>query len=312
MINYKKIFSTVLLLACLSLNAAAYTEISVGEAPKWQIDWSYNQARPDWQEPNASDYANFTVMFVTIEEALQPYVSDDDLMAVFINGEIRGLSGPATDVSTGKPDATHFLLKAYGNENIGDLLTITLQYYNAQLKQVFSRSTTMICNEEADFGIEEDFVPDFTFGSPKYPVVTSLYVTSTIAAEGIRPSDGDMVGAFVGDECRGVITWSVNEGQWPVLNAYKRNAEETVTLKYYDSANSSIITLDEGSYVLTGDVNSDGIVDVSDYIGIANYIMGNTPSGFNKKSADVNGDGLIDVSDYIGVANIILYGKVKP
>ena len=312
MMNFKKIFSTVLLLASLSLNVAASTEISVGEAPKWQIDWSYNQARPDWQEPNASDYANFTVMFVAIEEALQPYVSDDDLLAVFVNGEIRGLSGPVTDVSTGKLDATRFLLKAYGNESIGDVLNITMEYYNAQLKQVFSRSTTIICDEEAELGIEEEFVPDFTSGSPKYPVVTPLYVTSTIAAEGIRPSGGDMVGAFVGDECRGVSTWLADEGQWPVLNAYKRNADETVTLRYYDSANGRILTLEEGSYVLTGDVNGDGIVDVSDYIGIANYIMGSAPSGFNAKAADVNGDGLIDVSDYIGVANIILYGKVKP
>jgi len=61
--------------------------------------------------------------------------------------------------------------------------------------------------------------------------------------------------------------------------------------------------------VLIGDVNNDGAVDISDYIGVANHILGNTPAGFNATAADVNNDGDIDISDYIGVANIILTGK---
>ena len=59
-----------------------------------------------------------------------------------------------------------------------------------------------------------------------------------------------------------------------------------------------------------GDVNDDWEVDISDYIGIANHILGNTPEGFNVIAADVNDDGLIDISDYIGVANIILTGSL--
>ena len=60
--------------------------------------------------------------------------------------------------------------------------------------------------------------------------------------------------------------------------------------------------------ILPGDVNSDGVVDISDYIGVANHILGNTPESFNLQTADVNNDGVIDISDYIGVANIILTG----
>jgi hypothetical protein len=70
---------------------------------------------------------------------------------------------------------------------------------------------------------------------------------------------------------------------------------------------SSIVEFDD---IIKGDINGDGKVDVSDYIGIANHIMGSTPEGFNVKAADVNEDGLIDVSDYIGVANIILTGSI--
>lgn len=62
--------------------------------------------------------------------------------------------------------------------------------------------------------------------------------------------------------------------------------------------------------ILMGDINNDGKVDVSDYIGVANHIMGNTPAGFVKSAADVDNNGTIDVSDYIGIANIIMTGNI--
>ena len=61
--------------------------------------------------------------------------------------------------------------------------------------------------------------------------------------------------------------------------------------------------------IVLGDINNDGKVDVSDYIGIANFILGTPPAGFNEEAADVDHSGSIDVSDYIGVANIILTGN---
>ena len=64
--NYKKLLSAVFLSAALTLQTAAYTVTPVDEAPQWQIDWSGNETRPDWQEPNASDFASFAVMIVTI------------------------------------------------------------------------------------------------------------------------------------------------------------------------------------------------------------------------------------------------------
>ena len=65
----------------------------------------------------------------------------------------------------------------------------------------------------------------------------------------------------------------------------------------------------EVSYMV-GDINGDDKVDVSDYIGVANHILGSTPEEFNEKAADVDCNGVIDVSDYIGVANIILIGSI--
>ena len=61
--------------------------------------------------------------------------------------------------------------------------------------------------------------------------------------------------------------------------------------------------------VLTGDVNNDGGVTITDAVGIVNYILGNPAAGFNEDAADVNGDGEITITDAVGVVNIILKGE---
>ena len=55
-----------------------------------------------------------------------------------------------------------------------------------------------------------------------------------------------------------------------------------------------------------GDVNSDGIVDVADVVALANYVMGETPEGFNVDVANINGDEIVDVSDVVALANIVM------
>ena len=95
---------------------AAYTETQVSEAPAWQIDWTGDQERPNWTEPDGSLYENWTILKVQIEETLKPYVSEGDLMALFVNGEIRGLASPAVVVGSDQTGSGKFLIKAYGNE----------------------------------------------------------------------------------------------------------------------------------------------------------------------------------------------------
>lgn len=294
-----------------AMQAAAYTVTPADEVPQWKVDWSGNEARPDWQEPDASAYANFAVMIVTIEEALQPYVSQDDLLAIFVGDELRGLASPLV-MGDSTMDATRFLLKGYSNENAGDQVVVTMKYYNAKLKQVFSLSESMTLDEDSDLGIYDDFIPPFTQGCEKYPVTTTVDLASALAEAGITPAEGDMVAIFVGDECRGVAQFSTLDSPLSTLTVYLREEGEEVTLKYYDATGNRIFTVGESTEeFVTGDATGDGVVDVSDYIGIANYILGNVPAGFNEMAADVNGDGVVDVSDYIGVANLILYGNVN-
>ena len=58
--------------------------------------------------------------------------------------------------------------------------------------------------------------------------------------------------------------------------------------------------------IAQGDVNADGVVNVTDAIGIISHILEDTPTWFTESVADLNGDGQINVTDVIAVIDIIL------
>ena len=70
---------------------------------------------------------------------------------------------------------------------------------------------------------------------------------------------------------------------------------------------SYVVTMDasQAPYDL-GDVNGDGVVNVTDVTALINKILGNSPTGFNSIVADLNGDGAINVSDVTLLINKIL------
>ena len=103
------------------------------------------------------------------------------------------------------------------------------------------------------------------------------------------------------------IADNMKEGDYSIILKNIKLTETDIS-KYYEMAEKRT-TLTIVSYK-PGDINGDTKVDVSDYIGIANRIMGNTPTGFIERAGDVDNNGTIDVSDYIGVANIIMTGSI--
>ena len=115
---------------------AAYTETTVTEAPQWAMDWSNNQERPNWTEPDGYLYEVGTILKVQIEETLMPFASSGDLLALFVNGELRGLASPAVKIGTGQTENGKFLMKAYGKE--AGTVNMSLQYYSQQLKHLFT------------------------------------------------------------------------------------------------------------------------------------------------------------------------------
>ena len=219
---------------------AAYTETSLGEAPAWQIDWTSNQERPNWTEPDASLYENWTILKVQIEDALKPYASDGDLMALFVNGEIRALASPAVNVGGGTATGK-FLMKAYGNETGSETVNMSLQYYSQTLKHIFTLTDDITLDSDETIGIDEAFVPEFTYGSAKYPVQKMVGVEPLITKVGLTPVSGNAVAAFVGEECRGTVSLA-SSGSTQLL-IFGRNAGESLTLKYYDATAGKLYTI---------------------------------------------------------------------
>ena len=63
--------------------------------------------------------------------------------------------------------------------------------------------------------------------------------------------------------------------------------------------------------IIMGDVNGDGVVNVTDIVATVNYIMEKPSDGFNKEAADLNGDGEINVTDIVKMVTIIMSGESR-
>ena len=249
----KKIYLSIVLLASLVLGACsssdgdsnnsqqAYSETTVTEAPAWQIDWSYNQERPSWTEPDATLYENWTILKVQLEETLKAYASDGDLLALFVNGEMRGLATPAVPVGSEQAATGKFLLKAYGNETGTETVNMSLQYYSSTLKHLFTLTGDINLDSDETTGIDEDFIPEFTLGPSKYPVVMAFDGKDLLTKASIVPAKGDCLAAFVGDECRGICASPAENLTWVV---YGRQEGESLTVKYYQAATGKLFTFE--------------------------------------------------------------------
>ena len=67
------------------------------------------------------------------------------------------------------------------------------------------------------------------------------------------------------------------------------------------------LTIEKPDYI-SGDVNGDGLVNVTDIVAMVNYIMEKPSDDFNEEAADLNGDGEINVTDIVMRVSIIMSG----
>ena len=203
--------------------------------PEWFVDWSSNVATPQWTAPDIRKYEKWMLIMVRIQDELLPYVSSNDLMSVEINDETRVVASPAQDSSSDPSQQTYnyFLLRVLGNEDAEQMVNFTIKYYNARLKQLFEASGPEYFIPEMVYGAEQDFCIDFLASCNKYPVKSYL---TFILPEDITPAAGDMMGVFVGNECRGVKVISMDDltnGNTLSLVAYGHEDGEQATIIYY-------------------------------------------------------------------------------
>ena len=240
------LLASLLIGACSSDDSsnAPYTVSVQSEAPEWQMDWTYNQELPSWTEPDASVYGDWTTLKVKIEDTLMPYASEGDQLALFVNGELRGLADKPVQTLDGQFVNGKFLLKVFGNES--GKVTMSLRYYCKTLKHIFTLTEDLNMDSDLTLGIDTDFMPLFTLGPEKYPVVMVFDATSILAPASLNPATGDRLAVFVGEECRGIC---VSPTAYLSLFVYGREVGESITVKYYQAASGKLYTFSDAAVI---------------------------------------------------------------
>lgn len=88
--------------------------------------------------------------------------------------------------------------------------------------------------------------------------------------------------------------------------------ERKETCNLYDIYIGERKTETPGPEVIPGDANGNGEVSVADAIVTAKAAVGIETEGFSRKAADVNKDGIITVSDAVGIIDIVLNQPAAP
>jgi hypothetical protein len=172
-----------------------------------------------------------------------------------------------------------------------------------------------------------------------YMTVTAVLDVNNVPSA----SDNIVLGAFVGDECRG-YTYPIMVGeQWMYfLMIYADTNNELINFKVYDIDNeiltyaSDVITFASGipngtpddpflfsvdtSTIVSGDINFDADVNVLDIVIMVDIILagdtwvdneGNYLTEDQFTAGDINGDGNLNVLDIVQLVEILLWGDLS-
>ena len=204
---------------------------SASEYPSWKVDWTWHDEAPHWQNPDPNKYESRMYVILKLNYEYEPYCTADDRIALFYDGECRGVSGAPIWNS----DYYYFLIMAAGTNSISEQ-KMDIRYYCASMKQIFDLPSFHNFIPSYTIGDTYDQEFPFGYGSSKYPYFQQF----TIQVEGnvpFTPGKEDMVGVFVNGECRG--TGRIGEE----FIFWKRQTEETFQFCYYSSANAGIYTI---------------------------------------------------------------------
>ena len=217
--------------------------------PAWSVDLTGNEEAPSWMAPDPTKFESSMFIMVKLQEELIPYSTDEDRLTVFIGDECHAVPAEPNKDQEGN---VFFVLKIRGNSTDRSV-NLTLCYYCAQLHQIFVLEGQESFVSELTYGVDEDFVPPLLDGCKRYPSQQLLKV-SLPANVPFAPADGDMIGAFVGDECRGV-----GRAGLP-FTVFCTSPEESFQLRYYSETRAGVysfhqtfkVSEDEGQMITLG------------------------------------------------------------
>lgn len=198
-------------------------------------------------------------------------------------------------------------------------------------QQVMNKLRTICCLISVLFSMTILHAQDSQWSVNPYDYKYDMTIYAKVVYEGAEVSDYSNyeIGAFVGNECRGVGDVQTKDSYtWVYLRVRSNQASgEKLIFKLYDKSTgrtsvikpsqviafssqgmigkpSSPMTLEKPSYTL-GDVNEDGKISVMDIVAISQIMSGQVDSNYNNLAADVNVDGKISVMDIVSVRQMI-------
>ena len=178
-------------------------------------------------------------------------------------------------------------------------------------------TTTVLHAQDSGWSVNEhDYQYDMT-----------AYIELSLGGAVVDDYSNYEVGAFVGDECRGVaVEDSKDAYQWLYLRIWSNAASgESVTLKVYDKTTGKTYRVIEGidfqsqgmvgkpsspmtatvkTYTL-GDVNDDGRINIADVTSTLSIMAGKSNDRLILEAADANEDGRVNIADVTKILSII-------
>ena len=141
----------------------------------------------------------------------------------------------------------YYLLKIHGN-NADLRAPLTLSYYSAQLKQLFTLPAIDVFVPERTRGFDSDYVPPLLDGCAKYPVQQPLTVTLKPSTS-LNITPDDEVAVFVGDECRGAGQLGTS------FTVFARDKGDVMQVRYYSARKGGIYSFAKTITVLQQQIN---------------------------------------------------------
>jgi hypothetical protein len=130
--------AALLLCACSSSESdePKPTDFLDGDTQQTPILEPGTDARPNWVRPSSMDFEFSMSLSVSLPTELEPYVGEQDLMAVLVGDEVRAVTGPC--IAKIEEDLLIFIdfpLVIFGN---GDERDMALKYYCDKLHRIYT------------------------------------------------------------------------------------------------------------------------------------------------------------------------------
>jgi gliding motility-associated-like protein len=218
------------------------------------FSWQYMNAQaPAWQV-DATKYAYSMVMVGVIKVDGVETASSDDVVAAFINNEVRGVAKPILNKQLNR---NVFYLIVYSNESVG---AISLKYYDGQKKVVTNSVQTAAFTTDALVGnLDKPFVWS-NVATRKEAVLLKYSLTgqysSRISGDTVIirvPTDlnkSSLVGSFTISEGAAIYLGKVKQTTDVTTNDFRKQVTVTVRSEDEQTEKQYIIKLIDGEELI--------------------------------------------------------------